>query len=114
MVKFLVTLMFAGAVAHEEFHGVCPIEMDSIGFAENLLGCFENSVEGINPSESCVDDALREIVLDDPACLKCIEHFVEDHFIEEVSRCPEEYLTIGKNRDKCVSVIVDAIGQNCY
>ncbi len=100
-------------MAHEEYRGLCPLGMETGEFTNTLLSCFEKSAEGVNPDVSCVHEALNTQELNEE-CIKCIEHFLEDHFVDEMSKCPPEYLRTGADREQCASVIVAAIDQHCY
>ena len=115
MLRVLVTVMFSCATAHKGHRAVCPVGIKPARFMEGLLTCFERTVKGIDHSESCVDDALKVFQeLDNGACLKCIEHFVEDHLMDEITQCPSEFLSSGINRGSCVSMIANSIEQHCY
>ena len=115
MLRVLVTVMFSCATAHKEHQAVCPVGMKPTRFVEALLTCFERTIESNDHSESCIDDGLKVFrELDNGACLKCIEHFVEDHLMDEVTHCPSEFLSSGINRESCVSMIANSIDQHCY
>ena len=113
MFAVLFTVIFASALAHDEYHAVCPLDFSAEHLTQNLFDCFEQACQGSDPNGSCIDEALVEIRGLDEECNKCIEHFLEDHLMDEVSKCPTEYLSEG-DRQGCVSLIVASMQQHCY
>ena len=115
MFELLLPLLCSVVTGHKEYHAACPPAISSKAFTENLLRCYEVSDDHNKSEETCLVDAMMVFRnLEDSACLKCIEHFVEDHLIDELTRCPSSYLSTGMDRDECVSMIVDSIEHHCY
>jgi hypothetical protein len=108
-------ILFAGVTGHHHNHNErCPNDIGAESFAQSLLQCFEMTLEGTDSNISCVDDNIVAFEGVNPSCLKCVEHFLEDHLMDAISKCNPEYLSSGAKRDSCIASIKTELTNDCY
>lgn len=106
---------FAVVFAHRnQYQEPCPKAVGGGNFIRSILDCFETTMDGPHAENPCVDDALTMFEGVNPSCIKCVEHFVEDHLMAAISQCPPEYLSSGENRDSCAVSITAELNNDCY